>query len=83
MDASIHNVCHLMNIAHCMQLPDLQLEMGSVNEMHTLIHNKKTSIQAFSLEICFQKHTHSECMRVKACIVVPPGGQLLNLSLVD
>lgn len=27
MDTGIHNACHLMNIAHCMQLPDLQYEL--------------------------------------------------------
>lgn len=48
-DSGIHHVCHLMNIAHCMQLPDLQYEMGPVNGEHTRTHT----------HTYMHKHTHS------------------------
>ncbi len=38
LDSRIHNVRHLMNIARCMQLPDLQYEMVPVSGTHTLTH---------------------------------------------
>jgi len=53
MESSIHNVCHLMNIAHCMQLPDLQYEMGPVNgthtHTHTLKHTHTLTLKGFNL----------------------------------
>lgn len=83
MDTGIHNACHLMNIAHCMQLPDLQYELKHTISctLYSSLPVMCTSCSSFlgaggHLTVSlffFKKH------RFKDYGVVPPGGQSPNL----
>lgn len=83
MDTGIHNACHLMNIAHCMQLPDLQYELKHTISctLYSSLPVMCTSCSSFfggggssyCITFFFKKH------RFKDYGVVPPGGQSLNL----
>lgn len=68
MGSSIHNVRHLMSIAQCMQLPDLQYEM-SLKHAPALIHpvHKHT----FLLKVL--QIYESDSPRCS-----PPGGQYIS-----
>lgn len=85
MDTGIHNVCHLMNIAHCMQLPDLQYELKHTLSctLHSSLPVLCTSCPSFLGGIILLYHILKEKptlrVRFKDYGVVPPGGQLLNL----
>lgn len=70
MDSRIHNVCHLMNIAQCMQLPDLQYEM-SLTQTFAFTHTRarSSSFKGFA-DLC-----------VRFTPVHSPGGQYNTYSI--
>lgn len=69
MGSSSHNVCHLMNIAQCMQLPDLQYEI-SLKHSLTLTHTHTRSHSSFK---GFADVSHSS-------LSAPPGGHYNTYS---
>lgn len=85
MDTGIHNACHLMNIAHCMQLPDLQYELKHTISctLYSSLPVMCTSCSSFlgggHLTVSHFEKKNTLRVRFKDYSVVPPGGQSLNL----